>query len=121
MILILYILSTILFAVADSYMDKGKKKISKPIESIGIVALFCVPVFYPSILVGDMIHLGLIYLFLRISLFDFVFNIANGRDLTSTGTSTPIWDDIIRVLSSWQNIALRMFFLVLSITLYFQL
>jgi len=88
-ILILYIVSIILAAVADGCMDSGIKIAGHSAEAVSILALLIVP-FVQKYRGGWGWYIAA-YLFLRIGMFDIVYNLAAGQEVFYHG-STSIWD-----------------------------
>jgi hypothetical protein len=121
MILIIYILLTILLATADALFFNGEKASSKLIECFFQIGIFLVPLFYKRNF--DFMYLfgcGLVYLFLRLALFDLTFNIITGLGVNFVGTTSHIYDNI---MSNFSDIAIwinRVFFLGLALLIYFK-
>lgn len=119
MILIVYILLIILSALTDALFDFGLKDWSKIIECFFIIGLFIIPIKYKRIDWRYLLKLGLIFLFLRIALFDVSYNIFRGLELNFIGSTSP-WDDFLIRLKSWQFWFMRGFFMFLALILYFK-
>ena len=88
-ILILYIVSIILAAVADGCMDSGVKMVGHSAETISVLALLLVP-FIQKYRGGWGWYIAA-YLCLRVGMFDIVYNLAAGQEVFYHG-STSIWD-----------------------------
>lgn len=119
MILLIYSILIILAALTDALFFRGEKAISKLIETILTAVFISVPFLYktPSnirLKIEYFVALGLMYICLRISLFDFVFNVASGLPVNHTGTTTLIWDALLSHLKSWQFWVMRGFFFFLA-------
>ena len=79
-ILILYIVSITLAAMADACMDNGGKLIGHSAETVSIFILLIVP-FVQKYKGGWGWYIAA-YLFLRIGMFDIVYNITRGLPIT---------------------------------------
>jgi hypothetical protein len=88
-ILILYLISIILAAIGDGFMDAGYKMIAHLSEALSILALLSVPFIQPYR--GGWGWYIVAYLCLRIAIFDPLYNFAAGQELFYHGT-TSLWD-----------------------------
>ena len=79
-IMILYIISIILAAIADACMDSGGKLIGHSAETISIFVLLIVP-FIQKYKGGWGWYIAA-YLFLRIGMFDIIYNLVAGNAIT---------------------------------------
>jgi len=88
-IMILYIVSIILAAVADGYVDEGYKIIGHSAESLSVLMLLIVPFIQKYR--GGWVWYIVAYLCLRIGGFDLIYNMIRGLPITFHG-STSLWD-----------------------------
>jgi len=79
-ILIIYTVSILLAAIADACMDSGGKLIGHSAETVSIFILLIVP-FVQKYKGGWGWYIAA-YLFLRIGMFDIVYNITRGLPIT---------------------------------------
>jgi hypothetical protein len=84
-----------LLALTDALFFKGDKSLSKIVEEISVLILFCLPLLYPkNPPFKFLLNIMLTYIFLRIALFDVFFNIFAGLDVYYLG-STDIWNRLL--------------------------
>jgi len=119
MILLIYSIIIILSALTDALFFQGEKALSKLVETILTAGIISVPFIYKIHLnkrlkIEYFVAIGVMYICLRISLFDFVFNVASGLPVNHTGTTTFIWDALLSYLKSWQFWVMRGFFFTLA-------
>ena len=95
-ILILYIASIILAAVADGCIDEGFKITGHSAETISIFVLLIVP-FIQKYKGGWGWYIAA-YLFLRIGMFDLFYNLVAGNAITYHG-ETSFWDIFCRLFN----------------------
>ena len=105
----------ILLALTDALFFRGKKSKSKIIEELTHVIFITIPILYPNIEWRFISQLLLTYLFLRIALFDPLFNLFSNLDINYIG-STDIWNKAIKTLNlkSFNFWLIRIFFIGLT-------
>jgi len=91
-ILIIYFVAIVLAAVADGCMDSGVKIVGHSAETISILALLLIP-FIQKYRGGWGWYIAA-YLFLRIGMFDIVYNLTAGNPITYHDI-TSFWGMII--------------------------
>lgn len=85
----------ILLALTDALFFKGDKSLSKIVEEISMVILFCLPLLYPkNPPFKYLLNIILTYIFLRIALFDVFFNVFSGLNIYYLGT-TDLWNKLL--------------------------
>lgn len=121
LIIPIYIILTALAALTDSLFFQGNKALSKVIENVFIIGLFTIPLIYKkSFNWRYIIDLGLIFLCIRIALFDLFYNLFTGLELNFTGTTTFIWDGLIARLRNLELWIVRIFSLFIAFLIYFK-
>lgn len=121
MILIAYIILTALAAITDALFFEGNKSASKLVESAFQIGIFFVPILYKKNF--DFWYLfscGLAYLFVRMAIFDPIFNLFAHLDINYIGTTTPVYDDIMDKLSYIFIWFYRVFMMGLAVLIYFK-
>lgn len=91
-ILILYIVSIILAAVADGCIDEGFKIVGHSAETISIAVLLIIPFVHKYIKGWGWYIVA--YLCLRVGAFDLVYNAVRVLPITYHG-STSLWDIVL--------------------------
>lgn len=121
MILIAYILLTILAATTDALFFNGNKSASKLVEFIFQAGLIFIPLLYVKrINLEYIVYIGLMYAFIRWSLFDLTFNLIARLNPNYVGTTTPIYDKLMSQLKDWAFWWMRVFAMGVAFVLYFR-
>jgi len=93
-ILILYIVSIVLWSLADGFRDDGHKKTGHLLRALSFGVLLVVPYFYVSGIGWCLAS----YICLHVSLFDIIYNIKRKLPVTYHGT-TNYWDIIMNLFN----------------------
>lgn len=119
-IILSYSIIITLAALADSLFFLGNKYWAKIVEEMYMVMLISVPAIYWQLFRSNkgvnwqmIIALILTYTFIRIALFDALFNLFSGIGLNYIGTTDP-WNILLSKLQMWQWWVIRVFFLLLT-------
>jgi len=95
-ILILYIVSIGLWAIADAERDNGNKHIGHFLKAFMVLFILVVPYYYSGQIEWQLIS----YLLIHVSLFDVIYNLSRRPVLPITyhGT-TGWWDNFMNLLN----------------------
>lgn len=118
MIAPILILILIAQASSDALFFLNKKKISKAIECLYIALFLILPVFVCCKDFNTMSALILLYLFIRLSIYDIAFNITAGLAINYIGNTSYIYDNFMGKLSGWQFWVFRIFFAIIATIIY---
>lgn len=91
-VLVVYLVSIVLAALADGCMDGGMKMVGHSTEALSVLALLILP-FIHRYRDGWGWYL-LAYICLRIGMFDLIYNVTRGLPLTYHGV-TSLWDALL--------------------------
>jgi hypothetical protein len=122
MIFIAYLILTILAAVTDALFFNGDKSTSKIVEGLFQLTFLFIPLLYykNKINFKFLTNILLMYVFIRWSIFDMVFNVTSGLDINYVGTTTPIYDNIMNSLSGIMFWFVRAFSMFVALAIYFK-
>lgn len=125
--ILLYILILILQALIDALFFNGEKAWSKVIEDVVILLFIWSPILFKWEKIRNfsikqfskyLFDITALYVALRVSIFDMMYNIFSRSGINETGSTTFIWDKLIGYLADWQFWVLRGFFFMIALLIY---
>lgn len=118
---IIIVLIILLQAFSDGIRTRGKKKLSKWFEHISIILFFILPTTFKMLDTMYIFNIAILYLWIRIYLFDPIVHLVSGYPINFVGNTSPGgWDQLMSRLKTWQFWVMRTVFLTLSIFWYYK-
>lgn len=119
MILLVYSILIILLALTDTLFNKHHKATSKIVEEVAFASVLFSLLLFKEFSIDYIVAVYIMYIMLRISLFDFFFNILSNLQYDYSGTTTFFWDKLMSYFKNWKFWILRGFFYGLAVLIWY--
>ena len=115
-LLVLYLIACVLTgAIADGLNDSGVKVIGHLLEALEIgLLLSCWVVF--NLKPRQWAIMFISYMFIRVGLFDYAYNLSSGNDLAHVGTSN-LWDRVLLMIPPHGILFIKSIFLIVGVAI----
>lgn len=120
MILLIYSILIILLALTDVLFNKHHKPASKIIEEISFALVLFSLLLFKKYTIDYIISVYIMYIMIRMSLFDFFFNVFSNIPYDYSGSTTILWDKLMSYFKNWKFWVLRGFFYVLAVFVWYE-